>query len=66
MGDRPALDLRAAAKTVDGGAVTYTAAPGSVDADALVLLSDVDGVYDGDPRSGPASLALGPTAKEMP
>ncbi|SDF49257.1 glutamate 5-kinase [Blastococcus aurantiacus] len=25
-------------------------------ADALVLLSDVDGVYDGDPRSGPASL----------
>ena len=25
-------------------------------ADALVLLSDVDGVYDGDPRSGPAQL----------
>src|SRR3954464_5965354 len=25
-------------------------------ADALVLLSDVDGVYDGDPRSGPAAL----------
>ncbi|MCW2634353.1 MAG: proB [Blastococcus sp.] len=25
-------------------------------ADALVLLSDVDGVYDGDPRSGPAVL----------
>jgi glutamate 5-kinase len=25
-------------------------------ADALVLLSDVDGVYDGDPRTGPASL----------
>ena len=25
-------------------------------ADALVLLSDVDGVYDGDPRSGPARL----------
>ncbi|MGZ4621609.1 MAG: glutamate 5-kinase [Blastococcus sp.] len=25
-------------------------------ADALVLLSDVDGVYDGDPRVGPASL----------
>ena len=25
-------------------------------ADALLLLSDVDGVYDGDPRSGPASL----------
>jgi glutamate 5-kinase len=25
-------------------------------ADALVLLSDVDGVYDGDPRRGPASL----------
>ena len=25
-------------------------------ADALVLLSDVDGVYDGDPRSGPAKL----------
>ena len=22
-------------------------------ADALVLLSDVDGVYDGDPRTGP-------------
>jgi glutamate 5-kinase len=25
-------------------------------ADALVLLSDVDGVYDGDPRTGPARL----------
>ncbi|MCU1669333.1 MAG: proB [Blastococcus sp.] len=25
-------------------------------ADALVLLSDVDGVYDGDPRTGPAEL----------
>ncbi|MGY1738523.1 glutamate 5-kinase [Geodermatophilus sp. SYSU D00684] len=25
-------------------------------ADALVLLSDVDGVYDGDPRTGPAQL----------
>jgi glutamate 5-kinase len=25
-------------------------------ADALLLLSDVDGVYDGDPRTGPASL----------
>src|SRR4051812_17565686 len=25
-------------------------------ADALVLLSDVDGVYDGDPRKGPAQL----------
>ena len=25
-------------------------------ADALLLLSDVDGVYDGDPRSGPAQL----------
>jgi len=25
-------------------------------ADALVLLSDVDGVYDGDPRTGPAAL----------
>src|SRR4051812_34889507 len=25
-------------------------------ADALVLLSDVDGLYDGDPRSGPAEL----------
>ncbi|TKJ31729.1 glutamate 5-kinase [Blastococcus sp. CCUG 61487] len=25
-------------------------------ADALVLLSDVDGVYDGDPRRGPAAL----------
>jgi glutamate 5-kinase len=25
-------------------------------ADALVLLSDVDGVYDGDPRTGPATL----------
>ena len=25
-------------------------------AEALVLLSDVDGVYDGDPRSGPAQL----------
>ena len=25
-------------------------------ADALLLLSDVDGVYDGDPRSGPAAL----------
>jgi glutamate 5-kinase len=25
-------------------------------ADAMVLLSDVDGVYDGDPRSGPAQL----------
>ena len=26
-------------------------------ADALVLLSDVDGVYDGDPRTGPAQLS---------
>ena len=25
-------------------------------ADALLLLSDVDGVYDGDPRTGPAQL----------
>jgi glutamate 5-kinase len=25
-------------------------------ADALILLSDVDGVYDGDPRTGPAQL----------
>src|SRR3712207_9066107 len=25
-------------------------------ADALLLLSDVDGVYDGDPRTGPATL----------
>ncbi|WP_226438337.1 glutamate 5-kinase [Rhodococcus yananensis] len=27
-----------------------------VGADALVLLSDVDGLYDGDPRKGPATL----------
>src|SRR3954466_9840653 len=27
-----------------------------VQADALLLLSDVDGVYDGDPRKGPAQL----------
>jgi glutamate 5-kinase len=32
-------------------------------ADALLLLSDVDGVYDGDPRTGPAQLSTPCTAR---